>query len=71
MTQDIQVSCLVNRYWDLETKDWTGDIVNGTLIGLSTQSETYSGEIIPVGIVLLDNDNTFQCVPMEFITKTN
>ena len=79
MKQNIQVSCSVNRYWipsTMEqeqvvlTEDWEEILVNGTLIDISTQTaEDGSGKLIPVGIVLLDDDDTFQCVPMEFIKK--
>ena len=66
MTQDIRVNCLMDRYWH---PGWDGSTVSGTLIEVSTQTvNDGSGKLIPVGIVLLDDD-TFQCVPMEFITK--
>lgn len=70
VTQDIPVRCLLNRSWNISTREWDGDWVNGTLIEISTQTaqDDYSKHV-PVGIVLLD-DNTFQCVPMEFIIKT-
>lgn len=85
MIQNIKVSCLINRYWTSSTMDWDGDLVNrswtpsvedwdgdlvsGTLIDISTQSaEDGSGNIIPVGVVLLE-DGTFQCVPLEFIQE--
>ena len=69
MTQNIQVECLINRSWNLSTREWDGDRINGTLIDIATQSaEDNSGKHIPAGIVLLDDD-TFECVPMEFITK--
>ena len=71
MIENIRVECLVERSWNLSTRAWEGDLLNGTLIDISTQSEEgESGKLIPVGIVLLDDD-TFQCVPMEFITKIN
>lgn len=69
MAQNIQVKCLVNRFWDPAIMDWDGDLFSGILIDFSTQSsEDFSGKIIPVGIVLLEND-TFQSVPMEYIYK--
>ena len=81
MTQNIEVSCLINRSWDYSEVEWEGalvdgashgwdgDLVSGTLIDISTQTaDDGSGKIIPVGIVLLD-DNTFQSVPVEFIYK--
>ena len=71
MMQNISVKCLVDRSWNICEKKWEGDLVNGTLIDISTQSEEdNSGKLIPVGIVLLDN-NTFACIPMAFITKIN
>lgn len=67
MTQDIRVSCLINRVWDISNRDWIGDTVNGTLIDISTQSdEENSGKLISVGIILLE-DGSFQNVPMDFI----
>jgi len=69
--QNISVECLIGRSWNISTRKWEGTLVNGTLIDISTQSEEdNSGKLIPVGIVLLDDD-TFQCIPMEFITKIN
>jgi len=71
MTHNIEVSCLVNRNWDISTLAWDGETLNGILIDFSTQSaDDDSGTLIPVGIVILE-DNTFQSVPMEFITKIN
>jgi len=69
MTQEYQVSCLINRAWEISIQDWEGDWVNGTLIDVSTQSdEANPGKIVPVGIVLFD-DGSFQSVPMDFIQK--
>ena len=67
MVKNIPVECLLNRTRNLEKEMWDGDLINGTLVDISTQStEDNFGKLIPVGIVLLEN-NTFQCVPMEFI----
>ena len=66
MTENIRVSCVLNRSWDPATRQYVGDSSNGTLIDVSTQGD--ESEFSPVGIVLMD-DNSFQCVPMEFITK--
>ena len=69
MAQNIPVKCLINRFWNPNEMDWDGSWLNGILIDFSTQSsEDLSGKIIPVGIVLLEDD-TFQSVPMEFIIK--
>lgn len=69
MTQTIQVTCMVHRTWDTSAMDWSGDWVSGTLIDISVQSmENSSGKLFPVGIVLLE-DNTLQCIPIEFIKK--
>ncbi len=69
MTQTIQVTCMVHRTWDTSAMVWSGDWISGTLIDISVQStENNSGKLHPVGIVLLE-DNTFQCIPMEFIKK--
>ena len=68
---EIRVTCLLDRSWDPVTKAFSGTEYPGSLIAISTQSsEEHSGELIPVGIVALDN-NTFASVPMEFIKKTN
>ena len=70
MTENMQVTCLLDRYWDPATMDYAGTEKSGTLIDISMQSaEEDSGKLIPVGIVVLD-DNTFQSVPMDFIKKT-
>ena len=67
MTQPLSVSCLVDRFWEPSEMDWDGVLVPGTLIAISAQSaEDNAGKIIPVGIILLD-DGTFECVPMEFV----
>ena len=68
MTGEISVECKISRYWYPERiSDEGGEPVNGTLIDISTQTAE-NGKLIPVGIVLLDDDNTFHSVPMEFIT---
>lgn len=70
MTENMQVTCLLDRYWDPATMDYAGTEKSGTLIDISMQSaEEDPGKLIPVGIVVLD-DNTFQSVPMDFIKKT-
>ena len=70
MTDSIQVQCLINRVWNISTKDWDGDTVSGTLIDISTQSaDDNSDKIIPVGIVMLETTGAFHSVPVEFITK--
>lgn len=70
MTESIRVTCLIDRYWDSASKKYLGTETTGTLIDLSVQQDEYnSGRLIPVGIVLLDN-NTFQSIPLEFIQKT-
>ena len=69
MTENMQVTCLLDRYWDPATMDYAGTEKSGTLVDISMQSaEEDSGKLIPVGIVVRD-DNTFQSVPMEFIKK--
>lgn len=66
---EIKVTCLLDRYWDPVKKIYSGTECSGTLIDVSIQSEEkHSGNLFPVGIILLD-DNTFQSVPMEFIKK--
>ena len=66
---EIRVTCLLDRYWDPAEKVYSGTEYTGTLIDISTQSdEEHSGNLFPVGIVLLD-DNTFQSVPMKKIKK--
>jgi len=69
MTENIQIKCLLDRFWDVHLLAWAGAEAYGTLIDVSTQTaEDNSGNLIPVGIVLLE-DNTFQSVPMAFIEK--
>jgi len=75
MSHNIPVSCLIDRYWNPETRYWDGRLVAGTLIDVSTQSaEDGSGKTITVGVVLIENnisddDDTFQAIPLEFIWK--
>ena len=70
MTESIRVTCLMDRYWDPATLDYIGVEKAGSLIEVSVQqTEQEPHKLIPVGIVLLD-DNTFQSVPMEFIKKS-
>ena len=69
MTENIQVKCLLDRYWNPATKEYCGTEKNGTLIEISMQSaEEDSSRAIPVGIVILE-DNSLVSVPVEFITK--
>lgn len=68
---EIQVTCLVDRYWSPAAKAYKGTEEHGTLIDIITQSsEEDIDQMIPVGIVVLD-DGTFQAVPVEFIKKTS
>ncbi len=70
MTENIQVTCLTDRYWDPVEKTYNGTEKSGTLIELSLQSTEENAEkLIPVGIVVL-SDNLFQAIPVEFIKKT-
>ena len=70
MTDNIPVTCLLDRYWDPATLEFAGTEKSGTLIDVAVQSaEDETGGVVPVGIVVLD-DNTFQSVPIEFIKKT-
>jgi hypothetical protein len=66
MITEIPVECTTSKSWCPFIDE---ESVSGTLIDISTQT-TESGKLIPVGIVLLDNENTFHSVPMEFITAT-
>ena len=69
MTENIRVICLIDRYWDPETKKYAGTESAGTLIDVSVKhEEDDKSQLSPVGIAMLD-DGTFQSVPMEFITK--
>ena len=69
MTENIPVICLLDRYWDTAERKFAGTEKNGTLISISMQSaEDDHSKAIPVGVVLLE-DNTFESVPLEFITK--
>lgn len=69
MTESIRVTCLLDRYWNPATKQFDGTWQSGSLIDISVQTRQENPNGIgPAGIVLLD-DNTFQCIPMEFIKK--
>ncbi len=69
MTENIQVKCLLDRYWSPTDKKYLGTEKNGTLIDISMQSaDEDSSRAIPVGIVIL-GDNSLVSVPVEFITK--
>lgn len=71
MDTSIQVVCLLDRSWNPATKEFEGTEYNGSLIDISMgSSEDESNKLIPLGIVLLEN-NTFRSVPMEFIQKRN
>ena len=71
MDANIQVTCLLDRSWNPATREFEGTEYNGTLIDISMgSSEEDSGKLVPIGIVLLDDD-TFHSVPMEFIRKRN
>lgn len=69
MTENIAVTCLIDRYWDTAARKFNGTEKNGTLIAISMQSDEDDPSFaISVGIVLFE-DNSFECVPLEFITK--
>ena len=69
MVDSIRGTCLLDRYWNPATKQFDGIWQSGNLIDISVQTrQGNQDQIAPVGIVLLD-DNTFQCVPVEFIQK--
>ena len=68
MAKNLKVKCTVNRYWDPKMHMYLGDEIFGTLVDFSTQSDdSTSNKILPVGIVLLDKDGTFESVPLEFM----
>ena len=76
MSDIISVRCLINRTWSIESKVFEGDLVEGDLIEISTQTaEDGFGRTIPVGIVMLDDlnagdlDGKFASIPVEFIEK--
>lgn len=68
MTENIRVTCLIDRYWDTEKMAYDGAReVQGSLLDFSTETAEHEpGKLIPVGIVLLD-DGTFLSIPVEFI----
>ena len=69
MTENIRITCLLDRYWDPATLDYAGTEQSGVLIDISMQSAVEdSAKLIPVGIVVLDA-NTFHSVPMACIKK--
>lgn len=71
MTENIPVTCLLDRSWNPATREYDGTDYAGTLIEISTEnSEEEPDKLISVGIVLLEN-NTFHSVPMEFVRKRN
>lgn len=68
MTENIRVTCLIDRYWDPALKEFDGATASGLLIDTVSQSdEANAGKLIPAGIVKMD-DGTFQSIPMEFIS---
>ena len=69
MTHNIPVQCLINRSWNIRTRTWDGETVNGTLVDISTQTaDDNSGDLVPVGIVITET-GAFHSVPVQFITK--
>ena len=67
MQRNIQVTCLIDRFWNPSTKEYNGTRVSGTLINISTQhSEDEPEKLYPVGIVVTA-DGSFHSVPVEFI----
>ncbi|MBC8536888.1 hypothetical protein [Feifania hominis] len=64
---EIRVSCLVERYWDLSTRQYAGQQKQGTLIAVSSQTDD-GGQVEPVGIVMLD-DGKWESVPIAFIQR--
>ena len=67
MTENIPVTCLIDRYWDTTAKEYTGTIASGTMIAISVQSDVDNPDmLIPVGIVKMEN-GTFEHIPMEYI----
>lgn len=68
MTDNIRVTCLIDRYWDALKKEYAGTTFTGVLIDISAGAANTAGELSPAGIVLLDN-GTFECVPLQFIKK--
>jgi|GEM_PF-1171708 len=73
MTQNMQVLCLLDRYWEPDDMDWKGTTVRGQLIDIATQTaDDLSGKLIPIGVVLVEDEShaenhTLQCIPIEFI----
>ncbi len=67
--EKISVTCLLDRYWDIQNRKFSGTEKSGTLISISMQSaEDDPSCAVPVGIVVFE-DNTFESVPLEFIKK--
>ena len=74
MTTNMRVSCEVDRYWDIQKQEYVGrNTVQGTLLEFSTQTikceKTDIEKITPVGIVLLDDDDSLASVPVEFMKR--
>jgi len=69
LTENYPVTCLLDRSWNPAIRAFEGEEHEGTLLEFTVQSaDDDPGTLVPAGIVLL-NDNTFQSVPVEFITK--
>jgi hypothetical protein len=69
MTENINVVCTVDRYWDTGELCYKGTDKNGVLIDVSSEnSDEETGKLITVGVVLF-TDNTFGSIPLEYIRK--
>ena len=64
---NIDVTCYVDRKWDIHGQEYAGIYKEGKLISFNRLSD--GEKDIPVGIVMFI-DNRFEAVPLEFITAS-
>ena len=63
---EMDVICIVDRSWDPFGRMYVGEQKHGVLLHFLTAD--YDGMATPAGVVCFDDD-TFEAVPLEFITK--
>ncbi|MDR1001862.1 MAG: hypothetical protein LBL82_01135 [Oscillospiraceae bacterium] len=68
MNNNIPVICLVNRSWDVLTQSFNGTEKSGTIIDIVTR---INGNCIEASGVIAFDDNSFDIVPIEYITKND
>lgn len=69
MTENILVTCLLDRSWNAQREAYDGTEYDGTLIDILVgTTDEDSEKATTCGVVLL-SDDTFRQVPLEFIKK--